>query len=306
VAQLAGVPFVTLCAALHFRRDPYGRLPPPITSWPPGVSAIARLRNGVAIAAFDAATAPFLFLLNRRRRSHALPPHRRIDDTLSDRACLAQLPPALDPMADPDRPFHLLGPLVNVADREANEATSADRVAIDRFERQPMLYISFGLDARVPVELYGAVLDGSMGLGFFRVVSAGRRRVVEQLKRFEDAHTIVVSVAPHLMLLRRASLVVTHAGLNTVLESLLYGLPMLMMPIYADQPAVAARVAWAGAGLVIPAKAASPARVRSALIHLRDERAYREKAQALASSIRIAGGLRRAADLVEAALPPNS
>jgi UDP:flavonoid glycosyltransferase YjiC (YdhE family) len=46
--------------------------------------------------------------------------------------------------------------------------------------------------------------------------------------------------------------------------------------------------------------------VRRALIRLRDQRAYREKAQALASSIRTAGGLRRAADLVEAALSPNS
>jgi zeaxanthin glucosyltransferase len=46
-----------------------------------------------------------------------------------------------------------------------------------------------------------------------------------------------------LELLKRATVCITHAGLNTVLESLAQGVPQLAIPITYDQPGVAARIA---------------------------------------------------------------
>jgi hypothetical protein len=59
-----------------------------------------------------------------------------------------------------------------------------------------------------------------------------------------------VNQAPQLPLLGRASLTVTHAGLNTVLESLAQGVPQVAIPVSYDQPGVAARIAHHGTGLV--------------------------------------------------------
>ena len=59
---------------------------------------------------------------------------------------------------------------------------------------------------------------------------------------------IVVSYAPQVALLRRAALVITHGGLNTTLESLSEGLPLVVAPITNDQPGIAARVAHLGVG----------------------------------------------------------
>jgi MGT family glycosyltransferase len=296
VAERAGVPFVTLCTGLHVRRDG-GRLPPFFTPWRPIPTAARRLRNLAAFAAFDAAYLPLLSHLNRRRRELGLRRHRRIDDTFSDRACLAALPAALEPAVDDGRPFHLIGPFVDVNGREASDERRADRIAFERLERAPILYISFGLDGRVSLDHYRAALEGSADLGFTRIVAA--HGLVDQLKRFEDAATVVVSVAPQLAVLRRASIVVTHGGMNTVVETLLYGRPMLLLPLRDDQHGIAARIAWAGAGLAIPAKRVSGDRVREALRRLRDDGSYRTRALALAASITETGGLRRAADLVE-------
>ena len=41
---------------------------------------------------------------------------------------------------------------------------------------------------------------------------------------------------PQLDLIKRASAVITHAGLNTVLESLSEGVPLVCIPLGNDQP----------------------------------------------------------------------
>src|SRR5258708_12750345 len=56
------------------------------------------------------------------------------------------------------------------------------------------------------------------------------------------ANCIVVNRTPQIELLKRAALCITHAGLNTVLESLTHGLPMVAIPVTNDQPAEPTRM----------------------------------------------------------------
>jgi zeaxanthin glucosyltransferase len=51
-------------------------------------------------------------------------------------------------------------------------------------------------------------------------------------------NAIIVNRAPQLELLKFASLCITHAGLNTVLESLAQGVPQVAIPVAYDQPAL--------------------------------------------------------------------
>ncbi|MFZ0710133.1 MAG: glycosyltransferase, partial [Terrimicrobiaceae bacterium] len=69
-------------------------------------------------------------------------------------------------------------------------------------------------------------------------------------KRNFAGSPIVVPFAPQLELLRRAALTITHAGLNTALESLNQGVPMVAIPIPNDQPEVASRLEWLGGAKV--------------------------------------------------------
>ena len=50
------------------------------------------------------------------------------------------------------------------------------------------------------------------------------------------SNAIIVKRAPQLELLKQASVCITHAGLNTVLESLAQGVPQLAIPITFEQP----------------------------------------------------------------------
>ena len=78
----------------------------------------------------------------------------------------------------------------------------------------------------------------------------------------------VTTWIPHTEVLPGASLVVTHAGMGTVMTSLAHGVPLVCLPMGRDQAENAARVVHAGAGLRLSPKAgqaAIAAAVRDAL-----------------------------------------
>jgi UDP-glucoronosyl and UDP-glucosyl transferase len=56
------------------------------------------------------------------------------------------------------------------------------------------------------------------------------------------SNAIVVNNAPQLELLKKASMCITHAGFNTLLEALTQGVPQIAIPVTNDQPGVAARI----------------------------------------------------------------
>src|SRR5258708_15846864 len=74
------------------------------------------------------------------------------------------------------------------------------------------------------------------------VISIGNVLRPEQIGPV-PTNAIVVNHAPQLELLKKASVCITHAGFNTVLEALTQGVPQVAIPITNDQPGVAARIA---------------------------------------------------------------
>ncbi|MCP6059663.1 glycosyltransferase, partial [Klebsiella pneumoniae] len=65
--------------------------------------------------------------------------------------------------------------------------------------------------------------------------------------------------------LKRCAAAVLHCGMNTVLDALAEGVPLVAMPIAFEQPATAARLAYAGVAEVVPAGRASRVRLANAL-----------------------------------------
>jgi MGT family glycosyltransferase len=110
---------------------------------------------------------------------------------------------------------------------------------------------------------------------------------------------VVVPFAPQLQLLRRAALCVTHAGLNTALESLACGVPMVAIPVTNDQPGVAARVAWTGAGEMVRLKGLKVDQLRGAVERVLAGGAYAANARRLRDAIAKCGRVEGAADAVE-------
>jgi zeaxanthin glucosyltransferase len=108
-------------------------------------------------------------------------------------------------------------------------------------------------------------------------------------------HVLVRRPVPVLDLLPQMDAVVSHGGLNTVSESLTYGVPLLVTPIKGDQALMASAVARAGAGLRVSIDHSRPEALRAALLDLLDEPRYAEAARATGKRLLAGGGADAAA-----------
>jgi len=103
-------------------------------------------------------------------------------------------------------------------------------------------------------------------------------------------------------LLKQTSVCITHAGLNTVLESLAQGVPQVAIPVTYDQPGVAARIADKQTGVVTSLDKLTADHLSTLLTEALSNSTYRDNARTLQKAIAEANGLAVAADLVEQSL----
>jgi zeaxanthin glucosyltransferase len=115
-------------------------------------------------------------------------------------------------------------------------------------------------------------------------------------------NAIIVQRAPQLELLKQTAVCITHAGLNTVLESLAQGVPQIAVPVTFDQPGVAARVAHHQTGVVTSLEKLTADHLSTLLDEMQTNSIYRDNAGRLQKAIAQTNGLSVAADLVEASL----
>jgi UDP:flavonoid glycosyltransferase YjiC (YdhE family) len=99
-----------------------------------------------------------------------------------------------------------------------------------------------------------------------------------------------------------AALTITHAGLNTALEALSVGCPMIAIPVGNDQPGIAARLQWLDAGEVLPLGQLSAHRLRPLVSQVLARESYRAAAARLRDDIAKSDGIRRAAGIIEQVL----
>lgn len=296
IAEHAGIPFVTLCAALLLNAEP--GVPPYFSGWTYRESLLARWRNRIGHAMFRRLIRPIQKAIADQRAEWGLPKlsSRKLSD--SPIAQLCQAPRAFDyPRQELPPQMHYVGPL--------QDPTMRPHVPFDfsRLDGRPLIYASMGSLQNKLSGVFEIIARATAGLDAQVVLSFGREdaRIPDEL----PGSPIAVKYAPQLELIERASLVITHAGMNTAMESLAHGVPMVAIPVTNDQPAVAARVAWTGAGEMLPLDRLSVARLRAQVRGVLENGSYRENAQRIRSAINGAGGVRKAADIVEAAIGQN-
>jgi len=107
------------------------------------------------------------------------------------------------------------------------------------------------IDARDAGYKVSVIAEACSGLDLQLVISLGGGQDPALLGDL-PGDPVVVGYAPQLELIRRSALTISHGGLNTVLESLAQGVPMVVLPVAYDQPGVGARVEWSGVGRSIP------------------------------------------------------
>jgi zeaxanthin glucosyltransferase len=289
-AEHLKIPFVSV-AHLPINREP--SVPPPFVPRAYVDNPFARVRNRIGYSIADLMTAPLTSVLNRQRRKWGLPVLRTPDDSFSKLAQICTLPEAYDfPRRQLPGCFHYVGPFIDSARPAVDFPWSA-------LDGRPLVYASFGTLQNGLADAFQVVASACARLDVQLVISSGGSNLTAQ--RWQG-NPIVVNFAPQLELLRRSSLFITHAGLNSVLESLSSAVPMVAIPVTNDQPAVAARLERCGAGEVVPIRRLSEDRLRAAIAQVLSNDTYRVSAARLQAAIRDSGGVRRAADIIEALL----
>lgn len=112
-------------------------------------------------------------------------------------------------------------------------------------------------------------------------------------------NVLVRSRVPQLELLPQLDAVVCHAGHNTVCETLAHGIPLVVAPIRDDQPIVAQQVVEAGAGIRLKYGRVHADEIADALVAVLETESYRQSAQRIQASFRVAGGPSAAANRLE-------
>ncbi len=294
VADYLDLPYVTICNALAANYEP--DVPPLVTSWPYRPTPWGRTRNRLGYALLNHTLLPITRLVRRQRADWGLPPVAAGEPTFSSLAQIAQQPAAFDfPRNGLPACFHYSGPF--------HDDRSGDPIDFP-YKRlttgAPVIYASMGTLQNRQDKVFAAIAAACAGLPVQLVLSLGnpRQKTLPNL----PGSPLVVAYAPQLDLVKRSAMVITHAGLNTVLETLSQGVPMVAIPITNDQPGVAARLGWLGAGEVVPLASLRADRLRTAVQKVLTEPRYRECAVAMQQEIRAIDGVRRAADIAEQAL----
>jgi MGT family glycosyltransferase len=293
VAEVLGLPLAVACNALSLHQEP--GVPPPVLPWAYRRGPVANVRNRVGNLALRWAGKPIRRKIDAYRAAHRLPPAAGVlAATPAELVQVAQQPAFFDfPRARLPAHFHYTGPW-HEPTRDGDEPFPWEKL-----DGRPLVYASLGTLQNRLHHVFTAILSACEPLPVQVVLALGRRDAAWAGP--VPANAVVVPFAPQLPLLDRAAAVVTHAGLNTALEALARGLPMVCVPVTNDQPGVAERVRWLGAGEVIRPGRVTAARLRPLLEAIVKQPRYRAAAGECRTKLHAAPGVRGAATLVELA-----
>ena len=293
VAELLGIPFITVCNSLLMNVE--AGVPPYVMPWSYNKSRCGYWRNQAGHYLMRQHFAqPILKLVNEYRRQWQLRLYSQLNDPYSKLAQVSQQPAEFEfPRQTLPQYFHFTGPFIDSATR------SSVSFPFEKLTKQPLIYASLGTLLNRQLKIFQTIAEACASLDVQLVIALGRRSEgLDSLPEFAGS-PLVVAYAPQLELLQQATIVITHAGLNTVLESLSKGVPLVAIPISNDQPAVAARIAWTGVGEVVPLARLTTTRLRTTIQQVLTNDCYQKNASRLQTAIRRGGGVSQAAEIIE-------
>jgi UDP:flavonoid glycosyltransferase YjiC (YdhE family) len=289
-AEAAGVPSVAL---IHCPYPlPVEGAPPLFSGLAPKAGRLGELRD----AAFNGLTRRFsakgLPVLNRVRADHGLKRLERWEDQLLGvDEILVLTAPELDFSSRGALPanVHYVGPAFEPFDPEWSSPWPPEN-------EDPLVVVSVSTSYMDQKALVQRVLDAVAPLPVRALLTAGPAIDPGELRLPSNARA--ASFVPHRAVFPHASLVVTHAGWQTVNAALADGVPVVCIPDGRDQPDNAARVVDAGAGVRVK-KTAAPGKLRQVIAGALADPGLTSGAEKMAEALARSEGAAATADRLE-------
>jgi MGT family glycosyltransferase len=174
---------------------------------------------------------------------------------------------------------------------------AADVFPFEKLGKQPLVYISLGTVFDNQAEFYNQSFVALQDKPWQVLLSYGKRVDTAALNPAPQ-NFLMASYVPQLEILARSSAFVTHGGMNSTMESLYYGVPVVVIPQMPEQMMTALRVQELGLGVMLDKNTVTAVQLRTAVEQVMDDSAYRMRVQDMQRHIQNAGGYKRAAGAI--------
>ncbi|MBM7567848.1 macrolide family glycosyltransferase [Paenibacillus sacheonensis] len=191
-----------------------------------------------------------------------------------------------------DRTYKFVGPSISARASQGSFDFSA-------IEGKSTLYISLGTVFNQAVDFYKLCMEAFGNTAHTVVMAVGNRTALSDLGDI-PSNFIVDHYVPQTDILRHSRLFITHGGMNSTHEGLYYGVPLIVLPIGADQPIIAGQVARIGAGMQLAIQSLTADQLREAADRVLSRSSFKEAAAAMGEVLRQTGGYRQAVDEIAA------
>lgn len=161
-------------------------------------------------------------------------------------------------------------------------------------EAGKIVLISLGTVMNAQVDYFRACMDALRHLDIYVVMTVGAGTDIAKLGEI-PRNCEVHSFISHLDILPHAAAFIGHGGMNSTMESLYYGVPMLLVPQDGHQRLIAQRVAELGLGT----RLTEPTNFAESLLTLLNDKQKISRVTAVGAEMRKTNGARVAADVVE-------
>jgi MGT family glycosyltransferase len=169
---------------------------------------------------------------------------------------------------------------------------------LDRLANRPLLYISLGTVFNTDPKFYAACFEAFANSNWQVVLSIGTN--IEPSSIGQTPNNFVVSpYLPQLEILQNADMFITHGGMNSTMEAIYYGVPMVVVPQQPEQAMTASRVAELGLGVSLEPEKVTASAMRDAVNAVDSDVGYRSRVGEMQKAARDAGGYLRAADAIQ-------
>jgi UDP:flavonoid glycosyltransferase YjiC (YdhE family) len=261
----------------------------------PGRNPLTKLRDATLRAAVPLFGRSLAQPLAQAREAIGLPPSTRTFDRVvfSPRLVVASGSPLLD-FERTDRPpsVHFVGLLTTTPTPSPLPGWWGD------LDGRTVVHVTQGTQNIDPSDLLRPALESLADRDVLVVVATGVRGR-DTLPFPLAANARVAGFLPYAQLLPQVDVMITNGGWGGTVAALSHGIPLVIAGGDLDKPEIAARVAWAGAGVNLKTGTPTAALVARGFDRVAQDPSYRRAAARIGGQLNALGGAPHAAELLE-------
>ncbi len=204
------------------------------------------------------------------------------------------LPRVLQPASDSfDDRFVFVGPSIR-------PRFNPSGFPLEKLQRRPTLYISLGTifsnqhQITFIRDCFQAFQDSD-----WQVVQSIGKEIDRALLEPVPENFLVYRHVPQLDVLQRTDVFITHGGMNSVMEALYYGIPLVVVPQMPEQVLTAQQIAGQGLGLLLDKDQLTATRLQEAVTEIYEDPTFRANAREMQAIIHASGGYRKAVEAIQ-------